>query len=141
MCVLMCFFFFFLSSLSTIQSAFSFAEYTCLSGKFVFPLLSFILLSFPQSRTNCSLLACHRSPSPQRPQTLFFFVPFFYHRHSRSARTALTHILLFLDWWICQKKNVLCGVLSCCAGIWIGWISKSCENPKSKQSGMQVCGL
>ena len=102
-------------SLSTIQSAFSFAEYTCLSGKFVFPLLSFIILSFPQSRTNCSLLACHRSPSPQRPQTLFFFVPFFYHRHSRSARTALTHILLFLDWWICQKKKriVWCVVVLC----------------------------
>ena len=88
-------------------------------------------------------LACQPSRSPQRLQNAFLFCPFFYHRRSRSGRTALPPILLFPDWCV-RKKNVLyvrCVVVSCCAGIWICWTCRGmiypCENPKTNNSACE----
>ena len=89
-----------------IQSAFSFVQYTCLRGKFVF--LSFVAFyyCFLSSITiQLFSLACQPLLLPPPFNALKRFVPFFI-IVIPDPRTALVPILLYPDW--CVRKKMYC---------------------------------
>lgn len=88
---------------------------------FSFVAFYYCFLSFPQSRSIFALFS----------------------NHSPDLRVQHSLPSLFPDWCVRTKKGWYerCVVVSCFAGIWIGWTSRGMilQEPKVKQSGMQTC--